>query len=370
MKKAKLEEVQFLWCPITNQQLIPVNEVTLEEINQTISDQTLHHYDGREVNEPIEFGYINEDETLVYPVKGGIILALKSFAIIMDQEKIAPSPDNDFYKSIVKDFYDEYGWSQEENKDFVDARLFEDLREVSREYISNCRLRTNNQLKGSGRYLLDVASGPIQYDEYLTYSEQYDHRICMDISYQALDQARKKLGDSGIYILGDLTEMPVRDDTIDSAISLHTVYHIHKDQQEKAIRELHRVTKPGSSAVVVYSWGWHSMFMNIAILPVRVIRAFGRIINLVTRNLIRKKIIEKQAGLYFYAHSNKWLKKLDLPFRVEVKVWRSLHTDFLKLYAHRALLGKRLLKCIWNLEERYPRTMGKIGAYPMLILKK
>jgi hypothetical protein len=110
--------------------------------------------------------------------------------------------------------------------------------------------------------------------------------------------------------------------------------------------------------------------MNIATLPVRAFRAIGRIIHLVTRNLVRKRIIETPAGLYFYAHSYRWLRKLNLPFEVEVRVWRSLHKDFLRLYVHKALLGKQLLNGIWNLEERFPRTMGRIGAYPMLILHK
>jgi SAM-dependent methyltransferase len=192
----------------------------------------------------------------------------------------------------------------------------------------------------------------------------------MDISFQALLQARKKLGDSGIYILADMTEIPIQDDAIDAAISLHTVYHIHRDLQEKAIRELHRVIRPGSKAVIVYSWGWHSLFMNIAILPLRVVRAIRRIIRILTRNLVRRRIIKKSAGLYFYTHNRKWLVKQNLPFRVEIRVWRSLHTDFLKLYAHRALFGKRLLRWIWNLEEKYPRTMGRIGAFPMFILHK
>ena len=119
MKQANLEEVLFLWCRITGQKLIPVSKSTLNELNKGISEGRFIHYDGRKASEPVEFGFINEEGSLVYPVQGGVILALKSFAIILDPAKISPSEDNDFYKSLVKDFYDDYGWSQEGESEFV-----------------------------------------------------------------------------------------------------------------------------------------------------------------------------------------------------------------------------------------------------------
>ena len=370
MNKVKLESINFLWCPVTQQKLTPISDKTLERINISIKNQYLYYYDGRKVEEPLESGFVNENNSLVYPIKMGIILVVKSFAIIMDTEKININTNDDFYKSIVKNFYDDIGWTQEADNNFKDAKLFEDLREVSQNYISNCRLRINKHIKKSGQYLLDVASGPIQYDEYLTFSNNYDYRICVDISFQALRQARNKLGENGIYILGDVTELPIRENTMDAVISLHTIYHVHKDQQEQVFRELYRVLKSNSTAVIVYSWGWHSMLMNIALLPIRTIRALKRIKHIVSRNLIRRKVLNKSAGLYFYVHNYKWLQQRNFPFSVELKVWRSLHTNFLKLYIHKNLFGKQFLNFIWKLEEKYPKFVGRIGAYPMFIIKK
>ena len=51
-----------------------------------------------------------------------------------------------------------------------------------------------------GRFLLDAGSGPVQYDEYLTYSQDYRYRVCMDLSVVALQEARKRLGEKGIYV--------------------------------------------------------------------------------------------------------------------------------------------------------------------------
>ncbi len=159
-------------------------------------------------------------------------------------------------KKILQDFYDSIGWQKErqEAASFVDALKWEDLRPVASEYIHNCHLRVNRYIQNKGRYLLDAGSGPIQYPEYLSYSDGYDYRICIDISFLALKEAQKKLGDKGIYILGDITNIPLQDNTVDGAVSLHVIYHIPKDEQISALREIHRVLKPGSSAAIVYSW--------------------------------------------------------------------------------------------------------------------
>ena len=69
-------------------------------------------------------------------------------------------------------------------------------------------------LRQGGKYILDVASGGIPQPEYLQYSEAFEKRICIDLSFVALQQARKKLGSKGIYILGDITNLPLRDDAL------------------------------------------------------------------------------------------------------------------------------------------------------------
>ena len=60
-----------------------------------------------------------------------------------------------------------------------------------------------------------------------------------------LQRARHRLGDRGEYILANLLDLPFDDSAFDCAISLHTIYHIDKEDQEGAVRELLRVTKSG-----------------------------------------------------------------------------------------------------------------------------
>jgi ubiquinone/menaquinone biosynthesis C-methylase UbiE len=56
------------------------------------------------------------------------------------------------------------------------------------------------------------------------------------------------------------------EDHFDAAYCAHVIYHIDSDHQDKAIRELIRVTKPGGRIVVIYS--------NQDSLPSRIARFF------------------------------------------------------------------------------------------------
>ena len=128
-------------------------------------------------------------------------------------------------KEQVRQFYDQVGWKTVSDGVYQNAR-YEDLREVSRNYIHKCHLRVNRHLKPSGRYLLDAGSGPVQYPEYLTYSKNYEKRVCVDISILALKEARKRIGDKGLYVVADVAHMPFKDEVFDGAVSLHTFHHL------------------------------------------------------------------------------------------------------------------------------------------------
>ena len=115
-------------------------------------------------------------------------------------------------KQQVGKFYDQVGWQIEADGFYQNAR-YEDLRPVSAEYIHKCHMRVKRHLAPTGKYLLDAGSGPVQYDEYLTYSEGYQYRVCMDLSFVALQEARKCLGEKGIYIIADVANLPFATDT-------------------------------------------------------------------------------------------------------------------------------------------------------------
>ena len=270
----------------------------------------------------------------------------------------------DTEKANVRQFYDQVGWRQEGGR-FVDTLLFDDVRPVSEDYRRKCNLRIKKYLNPSGRYFLDLGSGPVPYDEYVEIADRYHRRICIDFSVVALVEARKRLGDKGLYILGDITRLPLKNETVDAAIALHSIYHIPADQQSTAFAEMYRVLKPASSGVVVYS-GRYSFLVR---LPFKIIQTIITLLRSVRAS--PNPAQPDLSPLYFHTHSYKWIaKELRNGYQFTLASWSSINVPFLHLCVHRWLLGKQFLALIYFLEDRFPYLLGRMGQYPMFILKK
>ncbi len=165
-------------------------------------------------------------------------------------------------KQQVREFYDQIGWSQAGDGLYQNAR-YEDLRPVSREYVHKCHMRVKRHLAPSGDILLDAGSGPVQWPEYLTYSENYKYRLCADISITALKEARTRLGDKGLFVVADIANLPFKPDVFDGVVSMHTIHHLPLTEHKRAYMELTRVLKPGKSGAIIN--GWHNpLLMKLA----------------------------------------------------------------------------------------------------------
>ena len=269
-------------------------------------------------------------------------------------------------KQQVREFYDQIGWSQEDDGNYQNAR-YEDLRPVSREYIHKTRLRVNQHLLPSGKYLLDAGSGPVQYPEYLTYSEGYDYRVCADISITALQEAKKRLGDHGLCVVADVANLPFALNAFDGIVSMHTIHHLPMDEHRAAYKELYRVLGEGKKAVVVNGWG-NPLLMQL----VEPFIQLGRVLTGRSFKKSKKDISREDAtGTFVRKMNAAWLKnELDGLFAIEIYSWRSLSTRFLRWFIRPQRGGKKLLEFAFWLEERAPRFFGENGQYPMIIFSK
>lgn len=293
------------------------------------------------------------DRAICYPVIDNIIFLLPEYAIQSEQ-----MTEVDPIKTAVQAFYDKIGWKTESGV-YRDANDSEDLRVISHEYRERCHQRVKAHLPLKGRYLLDIACGPIQYPAYLSYSENFDYRICADLSLTALQEAKSRLKEKGIYLLCDITQLPIKNNAVDAVISLHTLYHVPAEQQKKGFAELYRVLKPEGKSVIVYSWGVRSILMTLLMLPFKL------------ASYCRRKWLGLKAPLYFYTHSYRWFREeIQSQYNMKLFCWRSVNVPFLKIFIHPLLGGKWFLKMILWLEEKFPTTMGRIGAYPLFVSEK
>ena len=274
----------------------------------------------------------------------------------------------------VRQFYNEVGWQMVEDGHYQNAR-YEDLRPVSREYIHRCHLRVNRFLNPSGRFMLDAGSGPVQYPEYLTYSEHYQKRVCLDISIVALMEARKRLADKGFYVVADASQLPFKPECFDGLVSLHTLHHLQQPEQQKAYREFYRVLSPGGKGVVVNGWT-QSKLMDQWRWLVALMEGLGNTWAILHGRKI--KTVEKKAKTESRP-TGTFIKKMDaeslsddlkgeIPFKI--RVWRCVNVRFLRAVFHDLLGGRLWLKALFALEERFPHYFGRVGQYPMVIIWK
>ena len=283
-------------------------------------------------------------------------------------------------KQQVGKFYDQVGWQIEADGFYQNAR-YEDLRPVSAEYIHKCHMRVKRHLAPTGKYLLDAGSGPVQYDEYLTYSEGYQYRVCMDLSFVALQEARKRLGDKGIYIIADIANLPFSTDTFDGIVSLHTIHHVPTDEKVAVYKGLHRCLKPGRTLVTVDGWSE---------VPLGNVMAFMmRVANRIRRwtgkeappmpngapadqtDAAEENSAQEPVGTFVLKTSAKWfhsVMKGQLPY--EILVWRSVSVKFLRSVIQPEWGGRFWLKVLYQLEEWFPHFFGEKGQYPLIIISK
>jgi len=283
-------------------------------------------------------------------------------------------------KQQVSKFYDQVGWQKEADGWYQNAR-YEDLRPVSAEYIHKCHMRVKRHLAPSGKYLLDAGSGPVQYDEYLTYSEWYQYRVCMDLSFVALQEARKRLGDKGIYIIADIANLPFATDTFDGIVSLHTIHHVPIDEKVDVYKGLHRCLKPGRRLVTVDGWSEVPLGSAMAFM-MRVANRMRRWTgkeaspmpneaSAVQTDATEENSSQAPAGTFVLKTSAKWFHSVmegQLPY--EIRVWRSVSVKFLRSVIQPEWAGRFWLKVLYQLEEWFPHYFGEKGQYPLIIISK
>ena len=283
-------------------------------------------------------------------------------------------------KEQVRQFYNQVGWQMVGEGIYQNAR-YEDLRPVSSEYIHRCHLRVKRFLKPDGVYLLDAGSGPIQYPDYLVYSQGYRRRVCLDISFVALAEARKRIGDHGLYVVADVANLPFKPGAFDGVVSLHTLHHLPQAEQRTAYRELYRVMAPYSSAVIVNGWT-ESLLMKRLQWLVGLMERLGALQDRSGRSREAqakempngKKESQAQhsepTGTYIHKQDAVWLRQQLHGMDVEICCWRSVNVRFLRAVIHSSTGGRFWLRLLYWLEERFPHFFGEKGQYPLVVIRK
>ncbi len=284
-------------------------------------------------------------------------------------------------KNQVREFYDQVGWQKVPGPsgDLYQNARYEDLRPVSAEYIHRSHLRVKRFLPAAGKFLLDAGSGPVQYPEYLAYSQDHAYRVCADISIVALMEARKRLGARGLYVVADAANLPFRADAFDGAVSLHTFHHLPYPDQLRAYAEIQRTLAPGRSAVVVNGWT-HSSLMRASAWLVSLAEGLGGwLAGLRGKPRPAKKASAPREPSRPAGPDGTFIRKLDASnlrrdldgrLNIEISVWRSVSVRWLRALIHAPSGGRWMLRLLFSLEERFPHWFGENGQYPLIVIRK
>jgi ubiquinone/menaquinone biosynthesis C-methylase UbiE len=250
-------------------------------------------------------------------------------------------------KSVHK-FYNSIGWKKND-KYFKDASISEDLRFYSREYVSKCRMRILRYIPKKGKNILDFASGPIQYKEYLLYSKNFHYRHCVDFSKDAINFARLKIGRKGKFYCKDFLDIKFRKNYFDCILSMHTIYHIHKSKQKKVIEKLLYISKKNTPIIVVYS------NPNTIIDRIKLLLSYRK---------------AKKNDYYFFSHPLSWWKQFENVAEIEFYPWRSFSSTHQKFLIPDNFLGKKIFQILFYFEDAFKKFFVKNFQYYTIVLKK
>ncbi len=214
----------------------------------------------------------------------------------------------------------------------------------------------------------------------------YQARVCMDISIVALQEARKRLGEKGRYVVADIAHLPFKSDVFDGIVSLHTIHHVPMEDKLPAYQELFRTLQPGKTMTIVNGWtnaplmARMSKFMHsIRRLHDRRLRKARKQEKVESKQVKVQPVMEvgadqekiKPEGTFVQKLNAEWLiQNLTGKMPFDILVWRSVNVAFLRSVIYPEWGGRFWLKMIYGLEELFPRWLGRIGQYPLVVISK
>lgn len=291
-------------------------------------------------------GNLVSDAGHLYPVRGGVA----SFLSELKGEQAA-----------TKRFYDTFGWAPDEDGALGDTKAFVDTREAPRAYARGSMRRLGERyFSGGGRFILDAGSGPLIDEEVVRFGDRFDHFICTDLSTRALNAAREKLGDRGVYLKSDITNLPIEDDVVDAITCNHVIYQLPMNMQAAAFRELWRVLKPGGVAVIVYWW-------SDAKLPWRLER-LARMLPM--RGPGEPGTDVELPELPHNTRPRSWFEAKSWPFAYKYDVFRTVPELFTRTYIPDDWRGRAFLSALQTMQAVAPGYCGKHGHMPAIVIRK
>jgi ubiquinone/menaquinone biosynthesis C-methylase UbiE len=247
-------------------------------------------------------------------------------------------------REVVQSFYDKFGWQTDGDKSGED-KLFRTFPRGYDAYQPFADKRVLKLLEGKTGSILFVGAGDMPAN-HVKLSEQFDTVACMDISKLALELSEKKLG-RGNYYLDSIVSTNLESAYFDVVYCAHVVYHIDKMEQETAVRQMIRLTKPGGRIIIIYA-NPHSPFA----IPGEIAR------------WLKRGRVGDNPELYYSAYPFSWWNR----FRPRMMPWQIIGSRPARTLIRGS--GTWFFKTAGWFEERFPKCAVKFWQYPIVIIDK
>ncbi len=192
-----------------------------------------------------------------------------------------------------------------------------------------------------------------------------------------MEEARERIGERGLFVVGDAANLPFIDDIFDGVVSLHTFHHLALADQKRAWGEVFRTLKTGKRAAIVNGWTESEMMRRWQPL-VKIAETVGNWIAVLRgkrkpAGKLKKASQKKPTGTFVQKLDAAWIRN-ELPAvapgaTVMIRCWRSVSVRWLRALIHPPY-GKQALRRLFDREEAHPQEFGESGQYPLIVLKK
>jgi SAM-dependent methyltransferase len=295
----------------------------------------------------------------------------------MDRRKV--DVDEGSVSEINTDFFDHYAWVDQGGGELGEDRLSRSFPPAYGEYTAWSANRILALLAERGGSLLIVGCGDMP-ENHVRIAAGFHQVTCMDISAVALGIAERKLGASASYRRESIVETTLPDSHFDAAFCASVIFHISKDAQADAVRQLVRVIKPGGRVVIVYANPhspfaipgeiWHWFVTRIDRSRRHVPSGSSGILSKVKRSPWRGGGASGVPPVYYHAHSLRWWRR----FATECDV-TFMPCEVIGSRLARALLrSDRMAAAFFNsaawVERKLPWIATRLWKYPILVLDK
>lgn len=347
-------------CPVTK---TPLSLVPLSELWPLLPKS-----ERERLPRDTEGAFVSWSTGRAYPVAGRIARFLVEDALALEgfnDLRVEPAdPVASAIKRGVRRWYDEFGWKRDATGNYNDTALFSQLGRTPYGFYEAASHLSILDRFLEGGVLLDAASGAIPNPEYLSYSWFYKYRVCVDFSLLALQEAQSKLGETGLFVLADVGQLPFLDGVFDGVISAYTVQHIPASAQQRTVSELLRVLKPGRRLCIITSIVTRSSMRGKFI---RLLRWSSRLrqasapVGGGRRQGARVHSGESLHGLYSQSRDLAWWHGAarELKANISIEALRTLGRDEFDSIFGDSIEGARLLRAMEGL---FPRFLAAISA--------